>query len=999
MYLALPSLLVVIIAATLTVVVPIVNANVDVYFGQSAALTGPSAAITARYNLGLLTALGYTNAQGGVYGRNLKLRVLDDGGDANRAADNTRRLLALGDTIALVAYLSTETVRAALPIARAAKVPIVAPMTGAMEFRLGSKPDDYHQYLIHMRVSHNDEAVGMMRVMFTQLQKKRWCVVYDPGTFDAPMNMIISEMTALGLTTSCLMNTTEYNAPAVVDRVVSVNAQGVVLLTAAEWSAAFLDVYYASSSANSASASSIRFVSGSWAAEPLRLHYHARGYPAVDLIVTQVTPLPNSAKSYVARLYRAVMTGVHGAGVKLDHLSFEGFLTGRFLFEVMKRMYMPNTSGFLSAIYGTALFQLLEVFVGPYARSYCPFVNNVASERGRPSTCNCSTGMRYVDFLGLDDNATAYTQVMTPMTFELLLCEALPTTQAPTPFTIGVPQTSMANTNNLFVGLSSKEALKQTSLWAEVPVKLFPIPVTDTTKSMSTNAIYNTGNDTFLTAAIGFTPTEHQSTIPIISGVTEHMLHKDQLGRNFAREKLFVFPTFPQEVHAAMTLVRDLALTRVTVAYRSTGLPVGQSELQYYVSASLRTVFPDSNGENIAVTLVPFGNTAELTASVTNDNFSLTLIVGLSGSDDLRAVADALVARPFATALVLFSEAAAAWEGLSGCTLATHGAALRRLRLTSNIPLWTTAGTSAFAARYQKEMSDSASPRHPMTVLGYVTARVLNSLLRRASSKDGAMLIDAAYQFSTFFIADLAVGPFDDDDRSKCNVGVRRMHHYHAAAVLFDDYDNSTGVSVVTFQACGVAYAPLSSSSSNDVMVTIIVCVVAIPAVLVAGLFWALSRKARHARNAHAPREPPMCLLSTDIQASTRLWELFPNEMPQAVDTHHTIIRRLVKEYDAYEVKTIGDAFAIAVKSTLDGALLAFDIQLELFGAEWPPGLDVNRIYTNCDTNPDVWHGLRVRIGIHHATDVTTTYDAMRGRYDYHGADVMVLKKVESSAD
>eukprot|EP00760_Papus_ankaliazontas_P022687 PhM_4_TR18929/c0_g1_i1/m.30311 len=976
-----------------------------VYYGQSAALSGPRAALTVRYNTGLMTALAYTNSQGGVFGRTMHLRVLDDGGDPNRAAANTRTLLSMADTVGLVGYLSDATVRASLPIARAANVPLLAPMSGSMEFRLSN---NYHPYLLHMRVSHNDEAVGMLRMMLTELQYKRWCVVVESGTFDRQKDVVIGEMTSVGLMTSCVHT---YNASAtatddfgsVLTRISSVDAQGVVLLASSEWSALFFDLYYTSNN-NSTTTRKPAFITGSWAAEALRTHFQTRGYPPTDLIMTQVTPLPTSKAWYVSRLFQGVMTAVHGPSVVLDHPSFEGFLTGRFLFEVLKRMYTADRQTLFNVIYGTGLFQILDVFAGPYANSRCGFANAVAERRGRASTCNCSTGMRIVDFLTMD-KSYKYAQRAKTMNFEILLCEAIPVTQAPTPLAMGTPAPSMklhVNMSNFFVGLSSEDSVEDRGSWATVPVVMFPLRVTSNTSLVSSQAIHDKTKDTFLLATMGLASTETQSLVPVFSGMTQQSLHEDQLHRTFEREKLFLFPTFPQEVHSAMALAHELRVRSVTVAYRH-GVAATAEELQFMVSESLRTFF--DNAVNVDVSFVPFNTVSEVVSgnvfpqsTVPDASMRLVFVVGIASPSDLKQIADTLVQSPV-NAVVLFSEAAAAWEGLRNCTTATHGTALRRLRLTSNVPLWTAPGSSTFSTQYRYDMRklDDAVRRHPMTVMGYVTARLLRSLLLRSSSGDGAKLLDAAYQFGTFIIADFAIGSFDD--AAKCNVGVRRMHHYHAAAVLFDDKDEAEKLPVVSFTSCGVSYAPAPSSSSVSVGLVVALVVVGIAIGVGVITMIMLNLSGRSARNVHAPRESPMCLLSTDIQSSTKLWEHFPADMPKAVEMHHGIIRRLIKEYDAYEVKTVGDAFIIAVASTLDGTLLALDIQEELHDAEWPSGLDVNVVYVGCDTNPDVWNGLRVRVGVHHATDVTVVYDTVRGRYDYSGGDVMTLKKVESAAD
>eukprot|EP00760_Papus_ankaliazontas_P020926 PhM_4_TR18611/c0_g1_i1/m.83758 len=196
----------------------------------------------------------------------------------------------------------------------------------------------------------------------------------------------------------------------------------------------------------------------------------------------------------------------------------------------------------------------------------------------------------------------------------------------------------------------------------------------------------------------------------------------------------------------------------------------------------------------------------------------------------------------------------------------------------------------------------------------------------------------------------------------------------------------------------GVPLYPVITAESDDdssLLIYIIIGVV-VSLVLIAGSLYAIIAVRAAAINKFAPRAPPLCLILTDIESSTKLWQNYPTKMPQAVALHHQVIRRLIKEYNCYEVKTVGDAFLIAAPSVLDGVLLATDIQMELFSAEWPEDFDVQKVVGG-DDNPDVWNGIRVRIGVHHCTNVTVKFDPVHQRYDYFGGDVNLTGRVEGS--
>eukprot|EP00760_Papus_ankaliazontas_P025792 PhM_4_TR2879/c0_g2_i1/m.888 len=473
----------------------------------------------------------------------------------------------------------------------------------------------------------------------------------------------------------------------------------------------------------------------------------------------------------------------------------------------------------------------------------------------------------------------------------------------------------------------------------------------------------------------------------------------------FHKEQVFVFPTVEQEVYSLTSLVRgdDRPSVITTVVYlfvrASSSIPFG---IEYYdglFRAGLR-----SHGVAVVPRLITqhFSNTAGLIAAMPKSSPSaLVFVIGLGpGEPILKQIAEHIANNNVNNNLmvgVLFSEMALLWHDIWNCTRTSLcGQGLSRIRVTSNMPLWTLANTSVFSKLYQGAVasSDPAIRRHPLTVMGFVVAQVSAFLLSKTAVLSGAAWIDALYKYTIVSIGDLVLGPFDQP--GKCNVGPRTLFHYSLGTILFDTTD--IAVDQVGFSSCDVEFEP-EPSESQGVDIGLVIGVSIAGVVVVATIATGINRRKAQKRNWYAPREPPMCFLLTDIQSSTKLWEAFPESMPAAVETHHRVIRHLIAEYNAYEVKTVGDAFMIAIKSTLDGTLLAMDIQQGLFEAEWPEGLDVDRVYGGSDANPDVWSGLRVRIGVHRAVEVGVKYDAVHSRYDYYGHDVMILNKVESSAD
>jgi len=172
-----------------------------------------------------------------------------------------------------------------------------------------------------------------------------------------------------------------------------------------------------------------------------------------------------------------------------------------------------------------------------------------------------------------------------------------------------------------------------------------------------------------------------------------------------------------------------------------------------------------------------------------------------------------------------------------------------------------------------------------------------------------------------------------------------------------------------------------------------------------------------HTRDVNnAPKTGTIALLFTDIENSTALWDTDKHAMQKALEVHHNVIRTCIDKSLAYEVKTIGDSFMIAVDSADKAVLLANDIQLALLKADWP--LELASMPSSCvayfprsgkkDGHPRImFSGLRVRIGIHlgeHSdkpsqdgehSEIQVMYDKVTKGFDYYGQVVNTTSRVE----
>jgi class 3 adenylate cyclase len=160
-----------------------------------------------------------------------------------------------------------------------------------------------------------------------------------------------------------------------------------------------------------------------------------------------------------------------------------------------------------------------------------------------------------------------------------------------------------------------------------------------------------------------------------------------------------------------------------------------------------------------------------------------------------------------------------------------------------------------------------------------------------------------------------------------------------------------------------------------------------------------------------APTSGLITIIFTDIDGSTLLWDSAKDVMSKALDIHHNIIRNVIQRYNAYEVKTIGDAFMIATNSADTAVRIMNDIQMDLLQAEWP--IELATFPSSCvgffpashsEAPRPMFKGLRVRIGAHvgihedsleEGGEIQVHYDKVTKGFDYYGQVVNAAARIE----
>jgi branched-chain amino acid transport system substrate-binding protein len=309
-----------------------------IVLGQSAPITGPAAQLGIQFHAGARVAFDQANSAGGVAGRPVELRILDDGYEPDRCVENTRKFLE-DDVFALFGYLGTPTSLAALPLAVKAKVPLVAPLTGAMALR-----QPFNRYAFHVRASYNDETALIVKQL-TNLGLRRIAVFYQNDAYGkAGLDGVTLALTALGLQPVAAA-TVERNSVDVAKAVHSIgaaNPEAVVQISAYKSCAAYVraarDAGYGGLFYN------VSFVGTQALADELGKH-------GAGVVVTQVVPSPYVMSHPISREFAEAIRQVGGGQVKANFSSMEGYIAGKVMLEGLhKAAGHGGREGFISAM-------------------------------------------------------------------------------------------------------------------------------------------------------------------------------------------------------------------------------------------------------------------------------------------------------------------------------------------------------------------------------------------------------------------------------------------------------------------------------------------------------------------------------------------------------------------------------------------------------------------------------------------------------------------------
>ena len=351
-------------AAAAGLALPVRAQSGRIVLGQSAAFSGPAAQLGIQMNAGARICFNALNAQGGINGRMIELRKLDDGYEPDRCRANTETFIK-DDVFALFGYVGTPTALAALPLVIDAKIPFFGPFTGAEALR-----EPLHGSVFHLRASYYDETALIVRNL-TSLGLRKIAVFYQNDSYGmAGLEGVKRALKAQGLEPVAL-GTVERNTVAVAQAVQDIVPQlpdAVVQISAYRSCAAFIRA--ARKAGYGGTFFNVSFVGTQALADEL-------GKEGRGIMISQVMPFPFSTTTAIADEY---LQAVHKAGgdAQPNYSSMEGYLAAKVLAEGLRRAGRnPSRDGLVSGLESiqNASFGGFNVNFGPKQHVASHFVD------------------------------------------------------------------------------------------------------------------------------------------------------------------------------------------------------------------------------------------------------------------------------------------------------------------------------------------------------------------------------------------------------------------------------------------------------------------------------------------------------------------------------------------------------------------------------------------------------------------------------------------------
>ena len=297
-----------------------------IVFGQATALDGPASALGQGMKMGLEAAFAEVNKAGGVKGRKLELKSVDDGYEPTKSIEAVKKLLEEDKVFAIAGAVGTPTAAATQPIATAAGAPFIGAFTGAEFLR-----EPYKPLVLNIRASYFQETEAMVEHLTRDLGASRIAIMYQDDAFGQAGLAGVKKALDKRQMQLAGEGTFERNTVAVKTALLAIKKaepHAVIMISPYKPAAEFiklakqikLDVTFVN----------ISFVGSDALAKEL-------GPVGAGVAITQVVPFPKDAAIPVVGRYQASLKA-SAPDAQPGFVSLEGYLVGRAIIAALEKV-------------------------------------------------------------------------------------------------------------------------------------------------------------------------------------------------------------------------------------------------------------------------------------------------------------------------------------------------------------------------------------------------------------------------------------------------------------------------------------------------------------------------------------------------------------------------------------------------------------------------------------------------------------------------------------
>jgi ABC-type branched-subunit amino acid transport system substrate-binding protein len=318
-----------------------------IVFGQAAALDGPTAALGQGMKAGINAAFAEANKAGGVKGRKLELKSVDDGYEPTKSIEAVNKLLGEDKVFAIAGAVGTPTSVATQPLADKAGAPFIGAFTGTEALRA-----PYKASVVNIRASYFQETETMVEHLTKDLGAGKIAIMYQDDAYGQAGLAGVRKALEKRSMTLAAEGTYERNTTAVKGALLAIkkaDPDAVIMIAAYKPAAEFIKL--AKQIKLKATFVNISFVGSDALAKEL-------GAAGAGTVITQVVPFPKDASIPVVARYEEALKA-SAPSEQPGFVSLEGYLVGRAIVAALEKVNgEPTRKGFIEAVQKSGGFDL-----------------------------------------------------------------------------------------------------------------------------------------------------------------------------------------------------------------------------------------------------------------------------------------------------------------------------------------------------------------------------------------------------------------------------------------------------------------------------------------------------------------------------------------------------------------------------------------------------------------------------------------------------------------